>query len=530
MIARKPTFGDLFLVGAVLAAAIIVNPVRELLTWDDGWAYARSVSSLITTGRYQLDQWAAANMPVQIGIAAVFAKLFGYSFTLLRLTTLGLSIVLLLAFRRLLEANGSPPALSLAVTLALFASPVTTILSFTFMSDVQFLAWLIVALALYGTGLTREKSWLIFAGSIAAAAAIGTRQFGIAMLVGWAFTFALSSRQQRPSIATLLLATGLPGACMMWQLWMGAGEPNVTQAYRLAEQHVLITQPIRALAREVIWRGAIWVQYSALYLIPLMPVVIGTVIARLRKVSPWTQARAAILTILLMACVAVGLSLNSALTVRPGVVPGAGWPALAIIWVIPSQPWVTQNVLRLLDLAGFAAIAPLSLLLFTRLKLLPTHRPNPNMLLIAGTGVALFGMLFVYVQLNDTYVVALLPFLLIGFAAALGEVPSRFWINSTIVWSFAILAMVSGLTRHNFNAQQRLWDAADRAVAHGPPYDQVAGPKHWAEYHGAFDDWVAAGTPGLHPPPRNLHVGQDPFHDPFYQWLHERDVRNLSTR
>lgn len=530
MIARKPSFGDVLLIGAVLAAAVIVNPIRELLTWDDGWAYARSVFTLITTGRYQLDQWSAANMPVQIGIAAVLAKLFGYSFTLLRLTTLGLCIVLLMAFRRLLESNGSPPALALAIALSLFASPVTAILSFTFMSDVQFLAWLILALALYKAGLARQKLWLVFAGSIAAAAAIGTRQFGIAILFGWAFTFALSSRQHRPSIATLLLATGLPGACMMWQLWMGAGEPNVTQAYRLAEQHVLITQPIRALAREVIWRAAIWVQYSALYLIPLMPVVIGTVVARLRTASPSTRARAATMTILLMACVAIGLSLNSALTVRPRVISGVGWPALGIIWIIPTQPWMTENVQRLLDLVGFAAIAPLSLLMFLKPKLLPNRWPHPNVLFIAGTGVALFGMLFIYVQLNDTYVVALLPFLLMGVAATLDKAPSRFWITSNVVWSLAILVTVSGLTRHNFDVQQRLWDAADRAVAYGLPYDQVAGPKHWAEYYGAFDAWIAAGTPGLHPSPRNLKIGQDPFHDPFYKWLHERDARNLSAR
>ena len=55
----------------VFAAIVtIVNPFRELLTHDDGWAYARSVKHLLDTGEYRLDSWAAANMPVQIYLAA----------------------------------------------------------------------------------------------------------------------------------------------------------------------------------------------------------------------------------------------------------------------------------------------------------------------------------------------------------------------------------------------------------------------------------------------------------------------------
>ncbi|MET4666420.1 hypothetical protein [Sphingomonas sp. PvP056] len=528
MIAGKLAARDVFLLGIVLAAALIVNPLRELLTWDDGWAYARSVENLLTTGRYQLDQWSAANMPVQIGVAAGLAKVFGYSLTLLRLTTLIFLIVLLLSFRRLAEACGCRPADAMVLALALFASPVAAILSFTFMSDIQFLAWLTLSLALYKAGLAQRRSLYILAGSVAAAGSIGTRQFGIALLAGWVIAVALSSRTHRPSLATFLLATGLPSLLAGWQLWMGAGEPNVTQAYRLAEQHVLLTQPIHALAKEAIWRSAVWVQYSALYLLPLMPLVVGAGVFRFQNSSPQVRTRAAFLTILLMIYAGIGLSLNSTLTVRQGIVSGPVWPALGIIWVIPSQPWASHSLQRLLDLAGYVAIAPLAFLLFSAQRLLPEHRPDAGTLLIAGTGVTMFGLVFIYVQLNDTYVVALLPFLLLIVASILREGPSWKWSATTIAWSLLLLFGVLGLTRQNFDAQQRVWDAADEAVASGIPYDRVAGPKHWAEYHGAFDDWVAAGTPGLRPPPRILAIGEDPFHDPFYRWLHDRDARNMS--
>jgi hypothetical protein len=63
----------------VLFSIIVINPIREMVTMDDSWAYARTVQHLLATGRYQLDAWAAANMPVQIYLAVGLSKVFGYS-------------------------------------------------------------------------------------------------------------------------------------------------------------------------------------------------------------------------------------------------------------------------------------------------------------------------------------------------------------------------------------------------------------------------------------------------------------------
>ena len=71
--------GSAFLLLVLGAVTVLLNPRRELLTWDDGWAYARSVATMVQTGRYVLDNWAAANTPVQIALAAFECKIFGYS-------------------------------------------------------------------------------------------------------------------------------------------------------------------------------------------------------------------------------------------------------------------------------------------------------------------------------------------------------------------------------------------------------------------------------------------------------------------
>jgi hypothetical protein len=46
-----------FVILAFVIIAVVVNPFPELLTQDDGWAYARSVEHLLDTGEYHQDSW-----------------------------------------------------------------------------------------------------------------------------------------------------------------------------------------------------------------------------------------------------------------------------------------------------------------------------------------------------------------------------------------------------------------------------------------------------------------------------------------
>jgi len=126
-------------VAGLLLAMIVINPFREMLTEDDGWAYARSVQHLLATGKYQLDTWSAANMPVQIYLAAALCAVFGYSLTLLRFTTLAFLVAGVASFYALLREISYTPSQASILSLGLVASPLVLMLGFTFMSDVQFL-------------------------------------------------------------------------------------------------------------------------------------------------------------------------------------------------------------------------------------------------------------------------------------------------------------------------------------------------------------------------------------------------------
>jgi 4-amino-4-deoxy-L-arabinose transferase-like glycosyltransferase len=230
---RGPAF---LIVAALLCAVVIVDPVREFRSQDDGWAYARSVEHLLRTGEYRLDAWSAANNPVQIYLAAGLAEIFGHSLGLLRLSTLMLLVASLAALYGLLR-RGSLPAWPAAVlTLGLLASPLVMMLSFTFMSDIQFMGWMLIALWLYSRGFESRSEGNLLLGSIAAACAIGTRQFGVALIVGVVVAWLVSRPASRPALRSLLRALTLPLAVSAWQLRAGLATPNFPQVVRLHEQ------------------------------------------------------------------------------------------------------------------------------------------------------------------------------------------------------------------------------------------------------------------------------------------------------
>ena len=190
----------------------IVNPMREMLTEDDGWAYARSVRHLVETGSYKLDSWAAASPPAQIGIAAAASHLFGYSLTLLRCTTLIFLLCSALSLYGLLREFGTDAGLATVLSLALMCSPIILYLGFTFMTDVQFIGWTLSACFVYVKGLRRGSAALLLLASMLAAMAVGTRQFGVALPIGLVFTWMLARSSDRPRWFGVLFGAALPAA------------------------------------------------------------------------------------------------------------------------------------------------------------------------------------------------------------------------------------------------------------------------------------------------------------------------------
>ena len=112
---------------------------------DDDWAYESTARHLLAKGEYKLHDWAAANMPVPIYWVAFLARLFGYSFSIFRCSTLILLLVGLIALYLFLRDSGLPHAEASLLACTLLSCPPVLFLSFTFQTDMQFLGWLVLA-------------------------------------------------------------------------------------------------------------------------------------------------------------------------------------------------------------------------------------------------------------------------------------------------------------------------------------------------------------------------------------------------
>jgi len=161
---------------AVLVCELISRPVANMGICDDG-PYIRVAQKLATTGHVVYNGWSAAMLIWQLYLGAAFIKLFGFSFTTVRSSTLLVSLALAFFLQRTLVRAGINERNATIGTLALVLSPLYLLLSVTFMSDIHGL--FAIVLCLYGCLRALQSptpraaiGWLAFA--VASNAICGT--------------------------------------------------------------------------------------------------------------------------------------------------------------------------------------------------------------------------------------------------------------------------------------------------------------------------------------------------------------------
>ncbi len=149
---------------AVAVAFFLTWPFADL-PFNDDWSYAFTARQLAQTGHLTYNGWAAPSIIPQAYWGALIIRIFGFSFTALRIGTLpfamaSAAICYLLARRCGLSRNS---AVFAGLTLAL--GPLFLPLTTSFMTDVPGLMYMLLSLyALIrcdeSTVCTKQKSWL----------------------------------------------------------------------------------------------------------------------------------------------------------------------------------------------------------------------------------------------------------------------------------------------------------------------------------------------------------------------------------
>jgi 4-amino-4-deoxy-L-arabinose transferase-like glycosyltransferase len=204
----------LAIVAAFAAGWLLVRPHVNVPVIDD-WVYAWSVEHLLKTGRLQVLEISAFYPIAQILWGALFARLAGFSFVVLRGSTVALAVFGCWSVYLTLRELDCRRSTALLGALALAFDPTFFALSFSFMTDVPFVSFSTMALYWYVRAIRRSESFSVWVGCLCAMAAFLTRPIGI--VVPLAFLPALLGSRDwrtmfRRSVMPLVITLGVMAA------------------------------------------------------------------------------------------------------------------------------------------------------------------------------------------------------------------------------------------------------------------------------------------------------------------------------
>jgi len=459
---------------AVWAAAwLIVNPRANVPVIDD-WVYAWSVEHLLETGRLQVLDISAFYPVAQVLWGALVARFAGFSFVVLRGSTVVLSALGCAAVYLTLRELGSRRSTSLLGALALAFDPVYFALSFSFMTDVPFVSISTIALYWYVRSVRRDETWAAWVGCACAVAAFLVRPIGIVLPV--AMLTALIGKPLRraaPIVATLLLigAMQIEMPRMLGALDWAAIRENYLSWW--------FTVPLASYLR---WN----VEVAIVSVFPIAPLLIAYAADRRRVI---VAAAAAI-------ALAIGCRVAFGQLLTP-LIDGQTWSLQDIAarmmfdgevgssaWALRAAPFVAA-----LGLVAIAAASVIGLRGARRFR--ECRRADLAVVTLIGLHVVCINALWLF---NDRYYMVLAPLLAIVGAQALdGERRGRL-IACALIVVWAVIA-ISG-TRDMLGVNEAAMLVERQLEADGvPSWDIDAGY--------AFNGWRLYAHPEHLPPGAN---------------------------
>ncbi|MGE3820414.1 MAG: hypothetical protein AB7I30_13450 [Isosphaeraceae bacterium] len=475
--------------------AVLVDPRGEFPLNDD-WGYVLPVEALLQSGSLRFTDWNTASLVAQVFWGALFCLPGGYSLTALRISTVVLGLAGSAGLYGLFRILGAGCLVAAIGGLTLAANPVYFGLSYTFMTDVPFLAVTIGATALLVLGMERDRDGLIWAGLALALLALFVRQIGVALLVGFAAAYPLR-RGFRWKWLIQGIAPAAAGflAIRLFDGYLRSIDQMPINYYKFHQALGLALADLKALRpgalRFPVYRTLTLSLYLGFFLSPL---VMALWPSHRRR---WSEAerrrgkiRVAVGAIALLAALAVTDQLLPCLgnILEPG--PSLGFRALAGDWpALGGLPfWLALTAASCVSAA--IAIDALIVEIWT----VSRWRIDPALIdrrwlagfLLATVAVYFGPIALAYSYFFDRYAMGLVPFLGVLVWRAMGGPsarPGRLAIALSLGWLAALLVFDTAAT-HDYLAWNRTrWAVAEAMVgARGVPRDQFDGGWEFDNY------------------------------------------------
>lgn len=270
---QKPRFYFYAILALFFLQFLFVNPIGEFALNDD-WVHTEIAKHWVDTGEFRMNPFAGPTFYVPILYSAGLIKLFGFSFTILRISTLLLTLATLVIFYKLLTDISQKPKLAFFLTLALWFNPIFYNSTFTFMTEIPALFFIVSGIYAYHKGFSQAKPWWLFLGSMLSILGMFTRQTNILVMVA-AGLYALTQLKQI-KFWHLLWSFGIPailGLSIYYWLSIHALLPPALESHYLKE------------TKKILEHAQWWLFYTLMYLgFFVSPIAAGWVVKNLKKI------------------------------------------------------------------------------------------------------------------------------------------------------------------------------------------------------------------------------------------------------
>jgi hypothetical protein len=205
-----------YLATAWIVSAFFVNPIGNFPLNDD-WSFGIAVQRLLATGEFHPTGWTGMPLLTHVLWGSLFCIPFGFSYTVLRISTLFAGLLGIVVLARLLRACGCREhQTTFALTVFAF-NPLYFNLSYTFMTDVTFTALSLLAIWLFCRYLQTSRQFYLHGTLAVTIAALLMRQIALFVPIAMTITLLAARRDRgRPRLTTALwLSIALSLACVV---------------------------------------------------------------------------------------------------------------------------------------------------------------------------------------------------------------------------------------------------------------------------------------------------------------------------
>jgi hypothetical protein len=461
------------------ALALLVGVAGEFPLNDD-FAYARAVQLSLEHGRIMRIDWTWVPLVTHTLIGLAFSSVLGFSFATLRVANLSMGALGLVATYVLCRRAGASPKLSALAALLLAFNPLYFNLAYTFMTDISFLALVLLAILALDAALTRDSwRWLLLGLALAVAATL-CRQLGLMVAAGFAATLVLRAPLsiRNWSIAVAFVAINLAAYVLVPHLaygnLRGSVESDAFFAKQLVSRQSVAAHTTFAAARNLIYLG--------LFLSPLAFLLLRGHLRDKRRTLLGASLLAAFGAVAAILALRLRLpSYNTISNVSLGPLISQGTTSL---------PHVPKPIWWLLSVAGAAAAAVLVSGLLTFLwqhrRSLLSERP---LLVIIIFAAAAYSVPAFVLGKMDRYALPLLPLAAVAVACALSSArsPARPFTPPNVGFLLLLALCSAAATRDYRTRIDANWRLATDLHATGVATDRINAAFEFNAFHNFGD-------------------------------------------